>query len=69
MGNCYEKIMFMAIDNTPVVVESATHVKDFEMKTLWDFANKRGGFSVDTNDDKHYIFNCTNGDFIEFHTK
>lgn len=66
MGNSYTKIMFMALDNTRINVTSASNVDDFKMKTLWDFANRRGGFSVNDANPKNYLWEGEDGTFVEF---
>lgn len=72
MGMCLEKIMFMVMDTTPIEVVSATDIKDFDLKKIKDFQNKRGGFSVDVDNGDHYFFQYSrfngkfDGKFVEF---
>ena len=66
MGMCLEQIAFMLLDNTKIEVISATNLKDFDLKCMNDFTNKKGGFSRDIDKNNHCFFEYVSGDFIEF---
>mgnify|MGYP001559474689 CR=1 FL=1 len=67
MGMSLQRIPFFVMDNSAIEVVSASKRKDFNLKKLNDFINKRGGFSRDEDDPNHYFFEYSNGDFVEFY--
>ena len=72
MGYSTTKIPFMVLDNSSIEVQSATHAKHFELKTLNDFAQFKGGFEETDKSDGTMFFVFSNPDhkpipdFIEF---
>ena len=72
MGYSITKIPFMVLDDSKIKVQSATHAKHFNLKTLNDFVNFRGGFEETDKEDGTMFFVFSNpehkpiADFIEF---
>lgn len=66
MGKSYAAINFMVLDKTPIEVSSASRQEDFSLCNLNGFANRRGTFSQDVQNSKHYIFNGIDGRFVDF---
>ena len=75
MGYSTTKIPFMVLDDSKIEVQSATHAKHFNLKTLNDFAGFRGGFEETDRDDGTMFFVFSNPthkpipDSIEFIVK
>jgi hypothetical protein len=56
MGFSTTKILFMAMTDDPIEVESASSLKWFNFKKFSDFQSIRGGFSETDKNPKTYIF-------------
>ena len=60
MGYSTTKIPFMVLDDSPIQVQSATHEKHFNLKTMNDFASFRGGFEETDKPDGTMFFVFSN---------